>query len=151
MAKTLPSTRSTLLLGALVVGGIVCVLLTTRTRGDLRIAHLSCGTAGCHGQEVLQNRKSMMAHGCMLWGAALYNNGAVPNKWARYGESYSMNGSPQRMQTVPPPSEDDIRRKGVVPFLDPLPRFEITQPGNILRISERGGKARPDTGIPNTR
>src|SRR5947209_7860837 len=62
-----------------------------------------------------------------------------------------MNGSPQRMQTVPPPSDDDIRRKGVVPFLDPLPRFEITQPGNILRIFERGGKARPDTGIPDTR
>ena len=30
--------------------------------------------------EVLQNRKSMMTHGCMLWGAALYNNGSVPFK-----------------------------------------------------------------------
>src|SRR5262249_2625597 len=28
--------------------------------GDLRIAHLSCGTADCHPKEVLQNRKSMM-------------------------------------------------------------------------------------------
>ena len=25
-------------------------------------------------------RKSMMTHGCMLWGAALYNNGSVPSK-----------------------------------------------------------------------
>ena len=73
--------------------------------GDLRIAHLSCGTAGCHPSEVLQNRKSMMTHGCMLWGAALYNNGAVPVKPARFGESYSMNGVPQRLQTVPPPTE----------------------------------------------
>jgi hypothetical protein len=56
--------------------------------GDLRIAHISCGTTSCHPKEVLQNRKSMMTHGCMLWGAALYNNGAVPEKHSRYGESW---------------------------------------------------------------
>jgi hypothetical protein len=39
--------------------------------------------------------------------------------------------------------------KGVVPFLDPLPRFEMTQPGNILRIFERGGKPAAEVGIPN--
>jgi hypothetical protein len=54
--------------------------------GDLRIAHISCGTASCHPKEVLQVRKSMMSHGCMLWGAALYNNGAVPFKKSMYGE-----------------------------------------------------------------
>src|SRR5262249_20404111 len=58
--------------------------------GDLRIAHISCGTANCHPKETLQVKKSMMTHGCMLWGAALYNNGAVPSKRALYGESYSM-------------------------------------------------------------
>jgi hypothetical protein len=116
--------------------------------GDLRIAHISCGTTNCHPREVLQNRKSMMTHGCMLWGSALYNNGAVPKKWARYGESYSMNGVPQRLQTVPPPTEFEMHRKGVLPYLDPLPRFEITQPGNILRIFERGGRFRPEIGIP---
>jgi hypothetical protein len=116
--------------------------------GDLRIAHLSCGAASCHPREVLENRKSMMTHGCMLWGAALYNNGSVPNKWARFGESYSMHGVPQRLQTVPPPSEEELRTKGVVPFLDPLPRFEISQPGNVLRIFERGGRFRPEIGIP---
>src|SRR6266487_3562592 len=56
--------------------------------GDLRVAHISCGA--CHAREVLEVRKGMMTHGCMLWGAALYNNGAVPKKWARYGESYGM-------------------------------------------------------------
>jgi hypothetical protein len=117
--------------------------------GDLRIAHISCGTANCHPREVLENKKSMMTHGCMLWSAALYNNGAVPFKRPRYGESYSMNGVSQRMQTVPPPSEEEMRTKGVLAFLDPLPRFEITQPGNILREFERGGKIRPDTGIPD--
>ena len=116
--------------------------------GDLRIAHLSCGTTGCHPKETLEVKKSMMTHGCMLWGAALYNNGAVPKKRSRYGESYSMNGTPQRMQTVPAPTEWEMKYKGIVPFLDPLPRFETTQPGNILRTFERGGRFRSEIGIP---
>lgn len=119
--------------------------------GDLRVAHISCGS--CHPQEVLAVKKSMMTHGCMLWGAALYNNGAVPNKASRYGESYSMCGVPQRIQTVWKPGDVElmqfeVARKGVLPFLDPLPRFEVTQPGNILRIFEQGGRFRPEIGIP---
>jgi hypothetical protein len=114
--------------------------------GDLRVAPTTCG--GCHPTETLAVRKSMMTHGCMLWGAALYNNGAVPNKQSRYGESYSMNGVPQRIQTVPPPSPEEMDRKGMLAYLDPLPRFEISQPGNVLRIFERGGRFRPETGIP---
>ncbi|MCI0681458.1 MAG: hypothetical protein L0Y71_05075 [Gemmataceae bacterium] len=116
--------------------------------GDLRVAHISCGTAGCHGAEVMQNKMSMMTHGCMLWGAALYNNGAFPLKQARYGESYSINGVPQRLQTWPPPTAEEITKKGVVPYLDPLPRFEMSQPGNILRFFERGGRFFPEIGIP---
>ncbi len=116
--------------------------------GDLRVAHLSCGLSGCHPQETLAVKKSMMTHGCMLWGAALYNNGAVPDKHARYGESYSMFGTPQRLQTVPPPTPYEMEKKGVLPFLDPLPRFQISQPANILRIFERGGRFFNETGIP---
>lgn len=118
--------------------------------GDLRIAHLSCGTVNCHPRQTLEVRKSMMTHGCMLWGAALYNNGAVPNKWSRYGESYSMDGTPQRLQTVPAPTADEMSRKGILPFLDPLPRFENSHPGNVLRIFERGGRFAPEVGIPET-
>ena len=44
-----------------------------------------------------------MTSGCMLWGAALYNNGTVPYKRSRHGEFYSMTGVPLRAQTVPPP------------------------------------------------
>ena len=117
--------------------------------GDLRVAHLSCGTTSCHADQVLQVRKSMMTHGSMLWGAALFNNGSVPFKAARYGQSYSMNGSPQRLQTVPPPTQFEIEHKGVVPFLDPLPRFEASQPGNVLRIFERGRRDPQEIGIPN--
>ncbi len=114
--------------------------------GDLRVAHIACGQ--CHANEVLQLRKSMMTHGCMLWGAAIYNNGGSPEKWGRYGDSYSMHGNPQRLQTVPPPTPYEMDRKGVVPYLDPLPRFEASQPGNILRIFERGGRFRSEIGIP---
>jgi hypothetical protein len=116
--------------------------------GDLRIAHMSCGTANCHPREVLQNHMSMMTHGCMLWGAALYNNGSFPEKHARFGEAYSMNGTPLRLQTWPPPSARDIEKKGVLPYLDPLPHFEITQPGNILRFFERGGRFELEVGNP---
>jgi hypothetical protein len=114
--------------------------------GDLRIAHISCGN--CHAQEVLQNHMSMMTNGCMLWGAALYNNGAVPFKPTRYGEAYSMLGTPLRLQTWPPPTADEMKKKGVLPFLEPLPRYEITQPGNILRFFERGGRFDLEIGIP---
>jgi hypothetical protein len=115
--------------------------------GDLRVNHISCGTVNCHGNIVAQTHKSMMTHGCMLWGAALYNNGSVPNKVPRYGEFYSMNGTPLRAQTVPAPTEFETKR-GVIPYLEPLPRFEITQPGNILRIFEPGGRFLNEVGIP---
>ncbi len=118
--------------------------------GDLRVAHISCGTSGCHPAEVDNNRKSMMTHGAMLWEAALYNNGASPVKRARYGESYSMNGVPQMIIANPAPSEEAMRTKGELPYLMPLPRFENSQPANILRIFERGGKGRIEVGIPNT-
>jgi hypothetical protein len=116
--------------------------------GDFRVSHISCGTANCHAPVVQQTRKSMMTHGCMLWGAALYNNGSVPYKRARHGEFYSMTGAPLRAQTVPPPSPFEIAR-GVIPFLDPLPRYDNAQPGNVLRIFERGGMFRNEIGLPN--
>ena len=108
--------------------------------GDLRAAPETCGPKGCHTDELARVATSMMTHGAMLWGAALYNNGGLPLKSYRFGESYSADGQPQRLQTIPQPSSEDAARKGVVPFLDPLPRFEISQPGNVLRIFERGGR-----------
>ena len=106
--------------------------------GDLRVADATCGAAGCHPSEVARVRSSMMTHGAMLWGAALYNNGAFPLKNARFGESYTPDGTPQRLQTIPPPTAEETRRLGILPFVDPLPHFEITQPGNVLRVFERG-------------
>ncbi len=118
--------------------------------GDLRVAPQTCGTAGCHAAEVRNVSTSMMTHGGMLWGAALYNNGSFPLKNARFGESYSADGLPQDMHTVPPPTPEETRTKGVVPELTPLERWEISQPGNVLRVFERGGAKKGEIGNPNT-
>jgi hypothetical protein len=117
--------------------------------GDLRVAAETCGTAGCHASEVLKVKTSMMTHGGMLWGAALYNNGSFPLKNARFGESYSADGKPQAMRTVPAPTAEDTRLKGVVPDLTPLERWEISQPGNILRVFERGAMKKGEIGNPD--
>lgn len=137
--------------------------------GDLRVAHRTCGQ--CHMVEVEKVRKSMMAHGAQLWGAALYNNGSYPHKLPRFGESYSVAGEEhlrwrypedpdgyngvagiaQSLYTTPAPTEDE-RNRGVIDYLDPLPRWEITQMGNILRAFERGGKVQRlevEVGLPN--
>jgi len=117
--------------------------------GDLRVAAQTCGRSGCHTAEVQRVRTSMMTHGAMLWGAALYNNGAVPFKNPHFGESYASDGTPQRLQTFPPPTAEETRTKGVLPFLEPIQRWEVSQPGNVLRVFERGGEKKPEVGIPN--
>ena len=43
--------------------------------GDLRVQRRLVGLARCHSAEVRKVQTSMMTHGAMLWGAALYNNG----------------------------------------------------------------------------
>ena len=117
--------------------------------GDLRVAEKTCGSAGCHVTEVRNVSTSMMTHGGMLWGAALYNNGAFPLKNPHFGESYAADGSPRRIATYPPPTLDDTLKKGILPFLDPLARWETSQPGNILRVFERGGGPRVEIGNPS--
>ena len=116
--------------------------------GDLRAAPVSCGPAGCHVSEVARVGTSMMTTGAMLWGAALYNNGALPLKDYRFGESYTTDGTPRRAYSNPRATPEETRAKGILPFLDPLPRFEITQPGNVLRVFERGGRFVPEVGLP---
>lgn len=127
--------------------------------GDLRVADWACGS--CHAQEVAFVNHSMMKHGCQLWGAALYNNGSIPNKIPGYGESYSAFGTPQRLQgvveadskgiqAVRRPTEREMREEGVIAYLTPLPVWAITQPGNVLRVFERGTKLPvPGGAVPN--
>ncbi|MGH9742267.1 MAG: hypothetical protein ACRD51_07935, partial [Candidatus Acidiferrum sp.] len=80
---------------------------------------------------------------------ALYNNGGYPYKDAHFGESYNRDGQPQSIKTYPPPTPDETRTKGVLPGLEPLYRWEISQPGNVLRVFERGGEKKSELGNPN--
>ena len=118
--------------------------------GDLRVAKETCGTGQCHGSDVHNVSRSMMTTGAMLWGAALYNNGVYRVKNYRYGESYTSDGQPQKLLADSKVTAEQTRDKGILPFLEPLPRWEITTPGNILRDFEAGGRAAPEVGLPNT-
>src|SRR5215813_142345 len=119
--------------------------------GDFRAADVACGK--CHEREVMWMKKSMMTHGSMLWGAALYNNGAFPMKDSNFGESYGKEGRIQGILTNPPPTLEETLKRGILPALRPLPRWEIMQPGNVLRVFERGGEEKglpSDIGSPST-
>ena len=116
--------------------------------GDLRVADQTCGS--CHQTETSAVSNSMMRHGAMLWGAALYNNGGFPIKDTRFGESYSdETGAPERLIQQGEIKPEQMILRGILPYLDPLPRWEISQPGNVLRVFERGGKRRLEVGLPD--
>ncbi|MEY4918435.1 MAG: hypothetical protein RL616_2348, partial [Verrucomicrobiota bacterium] len=115
--------------------------------GDLRVAEETCGP--CHGDIVKNVGHSMMRHGGMLWGAALYNNGAHNQKNYRFGQAYGADGTALRLESPIPVTPEMTDRWGILPFLDPLPRFEIIPPSNILRIFERGGEKQLSLGSPD--
>ncbi|MBI4662953.1 MAG: hypothetical protein HY735_29440 [Verrucomicrobia bacterium] len=114
--------------------------------GDLRVADRACGL--CHKEVIGQVQLSMMNHGAMLWGAALYNNGSFPLKNYRFGQAYGADGVPLRLENPSAVTADQTLKEGLLPFLDPLPRFPLSQPGNILRIFEKGGEQPLQLGIP---
>ncbi len=120
--------------------------------GDLRAARAAC--ASCHntkedGYIVDRVSTSMMRHGAMLWSAALYNNGSINRKQAVYGEFYTADGQPAQALAATRPTLDQYMNRGMLAQLFPLPRWEVTQPGNLLRVFERGGERRPITGLPD--
>src|ERR1700730_124844 len=116
---------------------------------DLRVAPETCGAPGCHAAETRAVSTSMMTHAGLLWGAALYNNGGYPTKNTRFGESYDRDGKPQSIKTSPRPTPEETRSKGTIPELDPLFRWETSQPGNVLRVFERGGRKKAEIGNPD--
>lgn len=115
--------------------------------GDLRVAEQACGL--CHEDVIRRVDHSMMNHGAMLWGAALYNNGAVPFKNYRYGQAYGLDGAPLKLMNPTPVTAEETKLHGILPFIEPLPKFEVGQPSNILRIFEKGGEKQNSLGIPN--
>jgi hypothetical protein len=116
--------------------------------GDLRVAKESCGL--CHGEIVRNVDHSMMNHGAMLWGAALYNNGAYPQKNYRFGQAYGADGAPLKLINYTPVRPEDTQVHGILPFIEPLPRFNVSNPGNILRIFEKGGRPQLFLGLPTS-
>jgi hypothetical protein len=114
---------------------------------DSRVAPSIC--AKCHAGHVNSTQIGSMMNSAQVYSTALYNNGSVPFKDARFAENYSMKGEPQVIHTVPPPTPEETRLKGILPSLFPLPRFEVVQAGTILRVFERGGGPKSELGNPN--
>ena len=131
--------------------------------GDYRVAGESCGA--CHLKEILAAGSSMMATGAMLWGGAAYNNGILPFKQYVAGEYYvtkkgaeaekaqgGLTSAGAILKGAKDP-DDNMKAKGVLPLLAPLPAWESLPPGDIFRVFERGGRNLgnlfPETGLPN--
>ena len=118
--------------------------------GDLRVANEVCGM--CHQEEVNNVRKSTMTTSSVFWAAAPYANGIVSTKSAIFGEGYGRDGIPVMLKPIVPPTPEQVK-KGALPFLLPLPRWEVTQPGDNFRAFEDGGlsqpSAFPEIGNPN--
>ena len=114
---------------------------------DSRVAPSICGP--CHAATVHSVQIGSMMNSAQVYSTALYNNGSVPFKNARFAENYDINGQPQIIHTVPPPTPEETRTKGILPSLFPLPRFEVVQSGTLLRVFERGGGPKSELGNPN--
>jgi hypothetical protein len=119
--------------------------------GDLRAAPETCG--GCHAAEVRAVQRSLMTTSAMLWGGASYNNNILPYKNYVLGESYSIDGRPQSIMDSSPLS-DELKARGALAKLVPMPTWEVIAPGDNFRVFERGGlfiKTQfPEIGLPNS-
>jgi hypothetical protein len=118
--------------------------------GDLRVARETCG--GCHASIVHAVERSLMTTSAMFWEGASYNNGILPFKKGILGESYDSEGRAREILEGGTLTVEDLTR-GAIQRLSPLPQWEVTKPGDIFRVFERGGKfiksQFAETGIPN--
>tara|TARA_R110001599_G_scaffold353442_1_gene592240 strand:- start:10380 stop:14180 length:3801 start_codon:yes stop_codon:yes gene_type:complete len=117
---------------------------------DYRVVDDACGA--CHKKEIHAAKSSLMATGAMLFGGASYNNGILPYKNYILGEAYTNDGIPAMIKAPVEPTEE-MKAKGILPYLYPLPAWETVKAGDIFRVFERGGRniisLFPETGIPN--
>jgi len=105
--------------------------------GDLRVADKACGL--CHGDITKRVGNSMMNHGGMLWNAAAYNNGSIHLKNTIVGQAYGKDGVPLHLKNPFKPTAEETKKFGFLADIYPLPRFNLSQPGNVFRIFEKGG------------
>ena len=117
---------------------------------DYRVAERACGA--CHLDLIEAAQRSLMATSAMLWGGASYNNGILPFKNYLLGESYTSDGTTAAIKNPSVP-DAEMKARGVLPILYPLPAWEVVPPGDVFRVFERGGRnianLFPETGIPN--
>ncbi len=121
---------------------------------DYRVARESCGA--CHMEVIEKAERSLMATGAMLLGGASYNNGILPNKNYILGEAYTRHGEPARLLSPgnPPGTvTPEEKARGALPTLYPVPTWQVTPPGDIFRVFERGGRnintGFAEIGLPN--
>jgi hypothetical protein len=118
---------------------------------DLRIAHEACGA--CHMPIIEAAKRSIMATSAMLWGGASYNNGILPFKRYILGEGYERDGTAAAIKATVPPDEE-MKKRGALDVLYPLPAWEVIPPADIFRVFERGGRninsTFAETGLPNS-
>jgi hypothetical protein len=121
---------------------------------DLRVARQACGA--CHLSIIQAAERSLMATGAMFLGGAAYNNGIVGAKNYVLGEAYTSHGEPAKVLSPGnPPGQVTAAqaRRGALPSLLPLPRWQVVPPADIFRVFERGGRnvgtQFPEIGLPD--
>lgn len=121
---------------------------------DYRVAREACGA--CHLQVIEAAERSLMATGAMLWGGAAYNNGVVPYKNYIFGEAYTRDGRAAKIVSPGDPPgtlTPEQQARGALAALYPLPTWQVTPPGDVFRVFERGGRnigtQFPEIGLPN--
>lgn len=119
--------------------------------GDLRASPGACG--GCHSEITTAVKKSLMTTSAMLWGGASYNNGILPYKNYLLGESYTQQGNPASIKHDGRPLTKEMRARGVLEKLLPIPTWEVLPPADVFRVFERGGSfiktQFAEIGVPN--
>ena len=122
--------------------------------GDYRVARLSCGA--CHLPVIQAAERSLMSTSAMFFEGASYNNGVLPYKNAVLGEAYTADGQPAKLLSPgSPPGTVTAAQEahGARPTLYPLPRWQVTEPGDVFRVFERGGRnigsQFPEIGLPD--
>jgi hypothetical protein len=118
--------------------------------GDLRAAGEACGA--CHQKIIDKTIRSLHGTGAMFWAAAAYNNGILPYKRSMLGESYTREGTGAMLEAPIEPTPE-MRERGILDYILPLPAWETVEPGDVFRVFERGGRNStnlfPETGLPN--
>jgi len=122
--------------------------------GDYRVARQACGS--CHIDLIEKAERSLMATGAMFFGGASYNNGILPFKNYIIGEAYTPDGQPARLLSpgFPPGTVTEMEAaRGAIGTLYPIPTWQVTPPGDIFRVFERGGRniatQFPEVGLPS--